>query len=45
MNGGDKEFIQNLVKNPQGKTTGRPKCRWKNNIKMDFRVTGVGDTD
>jgi len=24
---------------------GRPSCRWKNNIKMDFREVGCGNMD
>jgi hypothetical protein len=32
-----------LVGRPEGKRPlGRPRCRWKNNIKMDFREIGIG---
>jgi hypothetical protein len=32
-----------LVGRPQGKKPlGRPRCRWEDNIKIDFRKCGVG---
>jgi transcription termination factor 2 len=35
-----------LVENPEGKRSrGRPRRRWKNNIKMDLRQKGWGGTD
>jgi hypothetical protein len=35
-----------LVRNPEGKRPlGRPRCRWKENIKMDLRKTCWGDMD
>jgi hypothetical protein len=31
------------VENPEGKRPlGRPRCRWKDNIKMDFQEVGLG---
>jgi hypothetical protein len=31
-----------LVERPEGKRQlGRPKCRWKNNIKLDLREIGI----
>jgi hypothetical protein len=30
-----------LIRNPEAKRPlGRPRCRWENNIKIDFRETG-----
>jgi hypothetical protein len=45
--GEDRGVHRVLVGKPEGKTPlGRPKCRWKNIIKMDFqevgRVVGTG---
>jgi hypothetical protein len=35
-----------LVRNPQGKRPlGRPRCRWVDNIKMDFRNIESGGMD
>jgi hypothetical protein len=35
-----------LVGRPEGRRPlGRPRRRWKDNIKMDLRVTGFGDVD
>jgi hypothetical protein len=35
-----------LVGKPQGQTPlGRPRHRWADNIKMDFKETGWGDMD
>jgi hypothetical protein len=32
-----------LVGMPEGKRPlGRPRCRWEDNIKMDFREIGMG---
>jgi hypothetical protein len=32
-----------LVGKPEGKRPlGRPRCRWENNIKMDFQEVGCG---
>jgi hypothetical protein len=31
-----------LVGRPEGKRSlGRPRCRWKDNIKMDLRMMGI----
>jgi len=31
---------------PEGKSPfGRPRCRWKDNIKMDLKEVGYGDMD
>ena len=35
-----------LVRKPEGKRPfGRPRRRWKNNIKMDLQEVGCGDMD
>jgi hypothetical protein len=35
-----------LVGKPEGRRPlGRPRCRWKDNIKMDLREIGFGDVD
>jgi hypothetical protein len=35
-----------LVARPEGRRTlGRPRRRWEDNIKMDLRETGFGDSD
>jgi hypothetical protein len=35
-----------LVGKPEGKRPlGRPRCRWEDNIKMDFREIGWGSMD
>jgi hypothetical protein len=35
-----------LVGKPEGKREiGRARCRWENNIKIDFREMGWGDMD
>jgi hypothetical protein len=35
-----------LVGRPEGRRPlGRPRRRWKDNIKMDLRVIGFGDVD
>jgi hypothetical protein len=35
-----------LVGKPEGRRPlGRPRDRWEDNIKMDFRETGFGDVD
>ena len=35
-----------LVRKSEGKkSVGRPRCRWKDNIKMDLQEVGCGDMD
>jgi hypothetical protein len=35
-----------LVGRPEGRRPfGRPRCRWEDNIKVDFREIGFGDVD
>jgi hypothetical protein len=35
-----------LVEKPEGKRSlGRPRCRWENNIKMDFQEVGCEGMD
>jgi hypothetical protein len=35
-----------LVGRPEGRSLlGRPRCRWEDNIKMDFRETGIYGTN
>jgi hypothetical protein len=35
-----------LVERPEGRRPlGRPRCRWEDNIEMDFGETGFGDVD
>jgi hypothetical protein len=35
-----------LVGKPEGKRPlGRPRCRWEDNIKMDFQAVGCGGMD
>jgi hypothetical protein len=35
-----------LVGKPEGKKPlGRPRCRWKDNIKIDLQEVGCGDVD
>ena len=42
--GGEEGRVQ--VGKPEGKRPlGRPRCRWKNNIKMDLREVGCGGMD
>jgi hypothetical protein len=37
---------RNLKRNPEGKRPlGRPRCRWEDDIKMDFREIGWGGMD
>jgi hypothetical protein len=39
---GGKRYLQGLVVRPEGKRPlGRPRRRWKNNIKMDLRETRI----
>jgi hypothetical protein len=40
-NGAKRLAYRILVKKPEGKRAlGKPKCRWVDNIKMDFREIG-----
>jgi len=42
--GGEKRHIR--VGKPEGKRPlGRPRCRWKDNIKMDLQEVGCGGMD
>jgi hypothetical protein len=42
MHGGGERCLQVLVGRPEGKRPlGRPRHRWENNIKMDFREIGI----
>jgi hypothetical protein len=34
-----------LVGRPEGRSLGRPRRRWEDNIKMDLREIGSGDVD
>jgi hypothetical protein len=34
-----------LVGKPEGRTLGRPRCRWLDNIRMDLAEVGWGDVD
>jgi len=35
-----------LVGKPEGKgSLGRPRCKWEDNIKIDFQEVGCGDMD
>jgi hypothetical protein len=45
--GGERRGIYSvLVGKPEGnKPLGRPRCRWKNNIKMDLQEVGCGGID
>ena len=44
--GGEKRRIQGLVWTPEGKRPlGRPRSRWKNNIKIDLHEVGCGVMD
>jgi hypothetical protein len=41
---GMRNWLKILVRNPEEKTPlGRPRRRWKNNIKTDLRELGVWD--
>jgi hypothetical protein len=43
MHWGDHKCINILVGKPEGsRSLGRPGHRWKDNIKMDLRETGLG---
>jgi len=44
---GSKERLYRItVWKPEGKRTlGRPRCRWEDNIKMDFQEVGCGCRD
>jgi hypothetical protein len=45
-NAGKRNAYRILAGKPEGKRPlGRPRCRWKNNIKMDVREIGWGDID
>jgi hypothetical protein len=40
------KFTYSLVGRPEGRRPlGRPRHRWEDNIKMDFREIGFGDVD
>jgi hypothetical protein len=44
--GEGRDVYRVLVGKPAGKRPlGRPRCRWKDNIKMDFHEVGCGGTD
>jgi hypothetical protein len=44
--GEDRGVHKVLVGKPEGKRLlGRPRCRWKDNIKMDLQLVGVGRGD
>jgi hypothetical protein len=44
MNGRDTKCTQSLVEKPEGKEPlGRPRRRWEDNYKMDFREIGYQD--
>jgi hypothetical protein len=44
--GGRKGIYRVLVGKPGGKRTlGRPRLKWKNNIKMDPQIVGYGGVD
>jgi hypothetical protein len=34
-----------LVGKPEERTTGRPRLRWENNVKMDLQEVGCGGMD
>jgi hypothetical protein len=44
--GEDRGVYRVLVGKPEGKRPiGRPRCRWEDNIKMDFQEVGEGRGD
>ena len=46
MGRGEARIYRDLVGKPEGKRpTGRPKCRWKDNIEMDLKEVGCGGMD
>jgi hypothetical protein len=46
MHGGKRNAFRILVGKPEGKRPlGRPRCRWKDNIKMGLREIGWGGMD
>jgi len=46
MYGNEKTYILGCGGETQGKKQfGRPKCRWKDNIKMDLQEAGYGGRD
>jgi hypothetical protein len=45
-NGSKRNAYRLLVRKPEGKRPlGRPRRRWVDNIRMDFREVGWGDVD
>jgi len=34
-----------VAKTNRKRSLGRPRCRWEDNIKMDFQQVGCGDMD
>jgi len=38
--GEDRGMHRVLVGKPEGEPLGRPRCRWEDNIKMDFQEVG-----
>ena len=46
MYGGEERLYRVLVGKPEGKRPlGRPRSRWKDNIKMDLQEVGYGGMD
>jgi hypothetical protein len=44
--GEERKVYKVLVGKPEGKRPlGRPRCRWKDGIRMDLRETGLGCVD
>jgi hypothetical protein len=44
--GEERKVYKVLLGKPEGKRPlGRPRCRWKDGIRMDLRETGWGDVD
>jgi hypothetical protein len=44
--GEERNVYRVLMGKPEGKTPlGRPRCRWKDRIRMDLRETGWGSVD
>jgi hypothetical protein len=42
----ERKLYKVLVGKPEGKRPiGRPRCRWEDGIRMDFRETGLGGVD
>jgi hypothetical protein len=42
----DRDVHRVLVRKPEGKRPlGRPRCRWEDNIQMDFQEVGGGHGD